>query len=49
MKVKDLVVVLRQAANLSEGERARLLRRLSDILEKLPKNETVTKALKRRE
>jgi len=48
MKIKDLVAVVEQAAQLSMGERSRLLERLSAILAKLPKGETVAKALKKR-
>jgi len=48
MKVKQLVAVLDQASRLSSGERASLLKRLADILAKLPPTQTVAAALKKR-
>lgn len=48
MKIKDLIAVVDQAAQLSDGERARLLKRLCSILAKLPSDDTVAKALKKR-
>lgn len=48
MKIKELVAVIDQASHISDGERARLLARLVSILSKLPADDTVTKALKKR-
>lgn len=48
MKINQLVAVVDQAAHLTAGEKATLLKRLARILAKLPPNETVAKALKKR-
>lgn len=48
MKIKELVAVIDQASHISDGERARLMTRLAAILTKLPPDDTVAKALKKR-